>query len=139
EAKLLFERFTAHVQADAFGYPEEVGILIERSQSGGMVPTNGVRLFVDNDELADFIKTVQSSVDSSHQLCLWEGSEFELTGDVEDQLTILRRALEARRKPQVLVSYAQVYDLSNYSARVEDIGNEKPYYSPFIVKAESEQ
>lgn len=138
EANLLFERFTAHIKPDAFGYPEDVGILIERSKSGGPIPTSGLRLFVDNDELADFIMAVQASVDSSHQLCFWEDSEFELTGDVEDQLAILRRALEARRKPQVLVSYAQVYDLSNYSARVEDIGNEKPYYSPFIAKPESE-
>ena len=138
EANLLFERFTAHIKPDAFGYPEEAGILIERSQSGGLVPTSALRLFADNNELSTFIKTVRTAVDSGHQLCLWEGSEFELTGDVEDQLATLRRALEARRKPQVLVSYAQVYDLSNYSARVEDIGNEKPYYSPFIAKPESE-
>ena len=138
EAGLLFERFTAHVKPDAFGYPEEVGILIERSAGGIGVPTSGLRLFADNEELANFIETVQASVDTSHQLCLWEDNEFELTGDVSDQLAALKTALNSRRKQRVLVSYAQVYDLSNYSARVEDIGNEKPYYSSFIAKPDSE-
>ncbi len=138
DADLLFERFTAHVGPDALGYPVNVGILIERSRGSGQDATGGLRLFVDNDELAHFIDGVQASVDAGHQLFLWEGSEFELTGDVSEQLATLCQALAARRRPQVLVSYAKVYDLSNYSARVEDIGNEKPYYSPFIAKPESE-
>ena len=41
DAGLLFERFTAHVKQDAFGYPEEVGILIERSTGGVTLPANG--------------------------------------------------------------------------------------------------
>jgi hypothetical protein len=138
EANLLFERFTAYVKADAFGYPEEVGILVERARSETHGAVGGPRPFADNDELAHFINAVQASIDSGHQLCLWEGSEFELTGDVDEQLAVLRRALHARRKPQVLVSYAKVYDLSNYSARVEGIANEKPYYSPFIAKSDAE-
>ena len=37
------------------------------------------------------------------------------------------------------MSYAQVYDLSRYSARVEDIGVEKPYYSPYIAKRKDDE
>lgn len=138
EADLLFERFTAHVKPDAFGYPDEVGITIERSRRREPTPSSSLRLFVDNEELAAFIDSVCASVNSGHQLCLWEGSEFELTGDVDDQITVLRSALEERRKPRVLVRYAEIYDLSNYTARVAEIGNEAPYYSPFIAKPLSE-
>ncbi len=41
--------------------------------------------------------------------------------------------------PQILVNYAQVYDLSRYSARIEDIGVEKPYYSPYIAKKNDDE
>src|SRR5262249_38907556 len=111
---------------------------IERARSETHGATSDVRLFANNDGLAQFINTVQTSVDAGHQLCLWEDSEFELTGDVDEQLALLQRALEARKKPQVLVRYDQVYDLSNYSARVEEIGKEKPYYSAFITKPDAE-
>jgi hypothetical protein len=33
-----------------------------------------------------------------------------------------------------MVTYAQVHDLSAYSSRIEGIGVEKPYYSPYIAK-----
>ena len=34
----------------------------------------------------------------------------------------------------MLVTHAEVHDLSGYSSRVEGIGVEKPYYSPYIAK-----
>lgn len=138
KANLLFERFTAHVKPDAFGYPEDVGLLIERSSHGGSLPASTLRLFSDDTELAEFIHAAGTAISLEHQLCLWEGYEFQITGDVADQLTLLRNALEARRKPPVVVRHTQVYDLANYSARVENIGHEKPYYSPFIAKPASE-
>jgi len=51
----------------------------------------------------------------------------------------LRAALAERQIPQILVSYAQIYDLSRYSARIEDIGVEKPYYSPYIAKKKDDE
>ncbi|MFO1395463.1 MAG: SNF2-related protein [Burkholderiales bacterium] len=138
DADLLFERFTAHVKPDAFGYPEEIGILIERADRSGTGATGDLRRLDDDDKLAAFISTVGSSLDAGHQLCLWEGREFELTGDTATELDTLARALEARRKPRILVRYDQVYDLSNYASRIENIGSEKPFYSPFIAKPDSE-
>jgi hypothetical protein len=37
------------------------------------------------------------------------------------------------------VSYAQVHDLSAYSSRVESIGVEKAYYSPYIAKKKDDE
>lgn len=136
-AELLFERFTAFVEEDALAYPKRVGIRIERAGADAAV-SDSLHIFADDDELARFIAKVESGLSKGHQLCLWEGSEFELTGDTDQQVAVLRKALDARSKPRVLVSYAHVYDLSNYAARVEDIGSEKPYYSPFITKPDAE-
>ena len=38
-----------------------------------------------------------------------------------------------------MVSYASNYDLSAYSRRVEGIGEEKPFYSPYIAKKSDEE
>lgn len=138
KADLFFERFTAHIQRDALGYPEVVGILIERPRASGAEVEGNTHLFSDEQDIAEFIAHVQKAIHGKHQLCLWEGWEFELTGDVECELATLREALDARRRPRVLVSYAKIYDLSNYTARVEDIGKEQRYYSPFIAKPDSE-
>lgn len=69
----------------------------------------------------------------------WEDYEFELTGDTQGQIDDLRGALQQRRQPPVLVSYADVYDLSGYSGRVENIGEEKPYYSPCIANRNDDE
>jgi hypothetical protein len=137
EARLLFERFTALVHNDAFGYPGEVAILIERTRPDSTVADSETRRFVDADELDGFIADVRRALAKGHQLCLWDGNEFELMGDTEAQVAILAQALETWRKPRVVVSYTQVYDLSNYSERIEGIGIDKPYYSPFIARPES--
>jgi hypothetical protein len=42
--------------------------------------------------------------------------------------------LEARKEPQLVITHAQVHDLTHYASRVLEIGFEKPYYSPFIAK-----
>lgn len=131
-AGLLFERFTAQVAHDALGYPVEVSLLIERTGAGSAPPWSQLRAFTGNDELEHFIRTVRERLDTGRQVCVWEGYELELLGDTPYQLEVLAKALDARKKPQVLVSYARVHDLSAYSSRVDSIGVDKPYYSPFI-------
>ena len=60
-------------------------------------------------------------------------------GETHGELDLLKQALNARRKPRVLVSYASIYDLSSYSSRIEDIGTEKAFYSPFIAKKNDDE
>ncbi len=138
EAGLLFERFTAHVQRDATGYPLVVGLLIERAGAHG--PTSSeLYSFRDDEELAAFIRLVRMRLAEGMQLCAWHGYDFELLGDTPSQLDILEKALSERRKPRVLIHYADIYDLTRYAERIEQIGTDKPYYSPFIAKKNNDE
>lgn len=137
-ANLAFERFTAHIEKDALAYPDKVGILVE-SASKGRVASSEVRWFASDEELAEFVSTVHQSIASELQLCAWDGYDFELLGDTPAHIQALEDAYRARQQPRILVSYATVYDLSNYSSRVADIGVEKPYYSPFIAKKKGDE
>jgi len=136
-ADLLFERFFAHVERDAFSYPTSVGLRIEGPRTDGPFETE-VRPFVDDDELRSFVDAVERSIGRGLQLCGWDGHDFEIMGETEAELGLLRDALAARLKPQVLVSYASIYDLSAYTDRIEGIGEEKPFYSPYIAKKSDE-
>jgi hypothetical protein len=133
EAGLTFERFIAHVELDAIGYPVEVGLLIEQTDLGGPSASER-RLFASDDELDAFIRLVRGRLDEGMQLCAWEGYDFQLLGDTAFQLEVLEKAYRDRAKPRTLVSYVDIYDLTRYAERIEEIGIEKPYYSPFIAK-----
>jgi hypothetical protein len=132
-AGLLFERFTAHVKREAMGYPVEVGLLIEQTNPRGP-STSELRLFSNDEQLNAFIGLVRERLNEEMQLCAWHGFDFELLGDTELQIEILEKASADRRKPRMIVTYANIYDLKQYAERVEQIGIDKPYYSPFIAK-----
>ena len=133
DAGLLFQNFSAEIERDAVGYPVSVALRIETPTTSGSFESE-VRPFEDDEELKSFVDAVQTKLATGLQLCAWEGYDFELMGNTERELSLLREALEARTKPQVLVSYASIFDLSAYSERIEDIGEEKPFYSPYIAK-----
>jgi SNF2-related domain/Restriction endonuclease/Helicase conserved C-terminal domain len=133
QAGLLFQRFSARIKRDALGYPTYVALVIETLTSSGP-PDTEVRPFEDDEELGRFIDAVETSMAKGLQLCGWEGNDLELMGDSQWELDLLKEALKARTQPRVLVSYASIFDLSTYSSRIDDIGEEKPYYSPYIAK-----
>ncbi len=138
EAGLLFERFTAHIERDAIGYPIVIALRIEATKEAGQIESD-VRAFADDGELDHFISEVELALSADRQLCGWQGYDFELLGDTQGELELLKQALKARREPRVLVSYANIYDLSLYSSRIEDIGTEKAFYSPFIAKKNEDE
>ena len=133
QAGLLFQRFSARIKRDALGYPTYVALVIETLTSSGP-PDTEVRPFEDDEELGRFIDAVETSMGKGLQLCGWKGNDLELMGDSQWELDLLKEALKARTQPRVLVSYASIFDLSTYSSRIDDIGEEKPYYSPYIAK-----
>ncbi len=137
-AGLAFDRFFAHIHPDAVGYPEQIGLRIETAQRADAAE-GGIRWFSDDHELEAFITAVERALNQQRQICAWSGFEFELRGDTPDEVERLRAALAERQTPRILVSYAQVYDLRRYSARIEDIGVEKPYYSPYITKKKDDE
>ena len=135
---LVFDRFTAFIQRDAVGYPEQVGLQIETAIRAGSTVSE-TRLFRDDAELEGLICAVDRALNQQRQVCAWNGFEFELLGNTPGEVERLRAALVEWQTPQILVNYAQVYDLSRYSARIEDIGVEKPYYSPYIAKKNDDE
>src|SRR5207245_4339249 len=86
------------------------------------------------DELSRFVRKVEDGIAKNHQLISWQGFDLEVQGDIQDHLRDLKAAIEQRRWPRPLVSYAQVHDLSAYSSRVASIGIDNPYYSPYIAE-----
>ena len=138
EAHLLFERFTAHIERDATGYPIQVALLIERTDPIG--PSGAeLRPFANDRELQEFIRLVRERLTEGMQLCGWEGYDFELMGDTDQQIAILEKALAEREKPRPLVKYADIYDLKRYTERIGEIGLDKQYYSPFIAKKSEDE
>lgn len=134
QAGLQYERFLPVVERDATGYPIRAGLLVETMSASG--PASSENLWLADAELGDFIKKLSHSVSRGFQLLGWEGYDFELAGDTTRHLAELEAVLVERSAPapSTMVSYAQVHDLTAYSSRIEGIGVEKPYYSPYIAK-----
>ena len=137
DAGLQFERFTALVKHDGAGGATKIGILVESAHPIGAQSSCAV--FFNDQELAQFIVKVESALQAGMQLAFWEGHELEILGDTEEQLGILKAALAQRLQPPLLITYDQIHDLSGYSARIDAVGVEEPYYSPFIAKKKDDE
>lgn len=96
-------------------------------------------LDLTDDELKRFLKRLEHAIQREHQLVFWEGRELEVLPETQEHLKTLRLALEQRLMPRMLVTYDQVHDLSAYSSRIEGVGLEKPYYSPYIAKKKDDE
>lgn len=135
-AGLVFDRFTAYATSAAEAQPAEVGIVIESGVGDGV--TSARVAFASADELRAFIAAARQALDASYQLFAWNEYEFELRGDTPDQLAILEGALahfaHVGPGPGPVLQAQTIYDLSIYSERIEGIGVEKPYASPYIAR-----
>jgi len=131
-AGLDYERFLPQFERDALGYPLKVGLLIETASATG--PSSSETIWLDDAGLAKFASGLKAALARHFQLFGWQGYDLELQGDTPEHLAQLEQAIDLRRRPRVLITYAQVYDLTHYAARVHEIGFEKAYYSPFIAK-----
>lgn len=131
DAGLHVSRFSVHVQSDSQGFPYNVSLLIEEMVYDELKSME--YQFEGDADLEQFIAKLEERVARNAQCVLWKGFELELLGDTGDHLGILKAALAARRQAGK-ISSAELFDLSRYSDRIEGIGPEKPYYSPFIAK-----
>lgn len=137
DAGLLFERFTPVIERTADGFPQRVGLCIESADATSTAAADVV--YLSDDELKRFVGRLEHALKHRYQLVFWEGRELEVLPETEEHLKTLRLALEQRLMPKVLVTYDQVHDLSAYSSRVEGVGVEKPYYSPYIAKKKEDE
>lgn len=136
-AGLHYERFVPSIERDATGYPIRVGLLVESATAAG--PATSETEWLTDESLAKFVARLETSLSKGFQLLGWNGYDLELQGETPSYLAELKTALEQRCKPASMVSYAQVHDLSAYSSRIEGIGVEKPYYSPYIAKKKDDE
>lgn len=136
-AGLDYERFVPIFERDASGYPLRVGLLVETAGLSG--PTSSDTQWLDDAALSSFVRIADHAFRVSYQLISWNGYELEVQGDTPRHIEELKNALQQRQTPATLVSYAQVHDLSSYSSRIEAIGVEKPYYSPYISKKKDDE
>lgn len=131
DAGIVFYRFTPKVLRDG-GFVAGVGLVIEAAT--GICISGESSPFEDPDEIDEFINELTRKMNAGLQGCIWKGWELEILGDAEEHMATLKQASADWRKPRPAIRREDVYDLSQYSERVEGIGEEKPYYSPFIFK-----
>lgn len=136
DAGISYERFTPVFERDGAGYPLKVGLLIETADRGG--PISSETQWLTDQQLAEFGAALHRAMSLDFQLLAWDGYDLVIDGNAEQHYRDLKVALEGRQVSPTLVSYSQVYDLSAYSARIEGIGVEKPYYSPYIAKKQED-
>lgn len=136
-AGLKYERFAPVIERGAADYPMRVGLLIESASAAG--PSISETAWLTDGELARFVARLEASLSKGFQLLGWNGYDLELQGDTPRHLAELKVALAQWSRSTSMVSYAQVHDLSAYSTRIEGIGVEKPYYSPYIAKKQDDE
>lgn len=76
---------------------------------------------------------VSSRLEAGNQCCAWEGNDLEIVGETPDHLRQLQAWLVEWRHASIW-SASDLFDLSNYSDRITEIGVEKAYVVPFIAK-----
>ena len=131
DAGISFERFTPHVEHGASGEVHRVGLLIEAI--GDDSATAEVLWFGAPSELLGFVDRLARRADQGSQCCFWEGHELEIEGDTAGHLAQLSAWHRAWSQPQLWTA-GELFDLTNYSARIESIGVERPFVVPVIAK-----
>lgn len=135
DADLVFQHFTPLVERDVEGKLTKVALLIEEDRIGGFSSEEYV--FQNPSELDQFNKKLADRIAREAQCLVWNGYELEILGDTCQylkQLQHIHDELTASDQHELL----DIFDLSNYSARIEGIGNEQQYSSPFIARKNDE-
>jgi hypothetical protein len=137
-AGIEFEQFFIDVKHDENGKVIGVGLLIESISSTNR-QTNYYS-FKDIKDLERFIIRFDRNIQAGFQCLAWEGYELEILGDAEFKLENLKQLLsEWMPMHQVSIAYADIFNLGRYSDRIEGIGVEKDYVSPFIARKSDDE
>lgn len=134
QAELTFQRFTPSVHRDEQGALTKVSLQIEESRQGEILGEEYV--FDTSEQLCKFNDKLATRIDSGSQCCVWEGYELEVLGETPQHLAQLRQVFDEWTAPQK-VELAEIFDLSRYSERINGIGKEEQYASPFIARKDN--
>jgi hypothetical protein len=132
-----FYTFDFSVKNDDLGNVLSLEIVISATRPGVMPACEYMRIDVPED-LNSFIQEIQEKLDAGFPCFFWRGFEIELRGDAGDKLARLRELHSRWLSPTPHVTLGDIFEFSRYSERLLDIGERKPYYSPFIIKHNTE-
>src|SRR5690606_2207835 len=79
QAGLRYERFLPQFKRDEFGYPVEVGLLIESASSDGLASSETI--WLDDLELGKFVQSLDEAIARRFSLVAWRGYDLEVQGD----------------------------------------------------------
>lgn len=131
QAELTFQRFAPSVHRDEQGALSKVSLQIEESRQGEVFGEEYV--FDSPEQLAKFNDKLAARITGGSQCCVWEGYELEILGETPQHLEQLRQVYGEWIAPQK-IELSEIFDLSRYSDRIEGIGKEAKYASPFIAR-----
>lgn len=134
KAGLDYERFTPIVERDGDGRIQRVGLLIESVSPSGDAKSE--REWLTQDKLETFLRKLKLALNCDYTLLAWSGFDLELQDTAYGYLEELQFVLSEWRGLPQFVSWDDVYDITRYSPRIEGIGEERPFYSPYILKKE---
>src|SRR5690606_7792306 len=120
------------------GRIERVDLVVTETFSGGMASTDK-KAFKGPDELGLFVVTLETALMSEREWFPWD--EYDLTIDAESpiQLEQARQVLFLwRNQPAERISLEDIYEMSEYSERIEGIGEAKAIYVPVFQKPSAE-
>lgn len=132
-AGIDFERFFVDANYDESGKVTGVALIIESTNS--QIKRSSRFVFENVAQLGEFISVLEKRIIGGYQCLVWQGYELEILGDAEFQLQHLK-LLFTEWSPVQLggLIYADIFDLGRYSQRIEGIGVEKKYVSPYIAR-----
>lgn len=131
EAGIFFMQFTTHVERGEYGEVLKVALLVE--ELGQTERESTTISFSNPDELQRFVSKLGRCIDDGSQCVSWQSFELEIDGDASEHLQRLEIWLREWISPRLWTA-AEVLDLSHYSERIEEIGEEKPFLTPVIVR-----
>lgn len=132
-ADIVFYTFEITAKQDSKGNILSAVLELEATRSGS-IPAYKRYTFDSPDALSRLINEIQRQLRDGFPCFNWQGYEVELRGDAEDKLRQLLEWHERWLHPVPAITYEDIYGFPDYAQRVIEIGERKPYYSPFIIK-----
>ena len=136
-AGIRFQCFTPHVERGELGEVRRIGLLTD--VPGVAVGTGEATTWFDAvDDLERFTGKLGRCLADGSQCVSWEGRDLEIVGDSAEHLNQLESWLKEWKAPGFLTA-SEVFDLGNYSDRIDGIGVEKPFITPVIARNDAAQ
>jgi len=128
-----FYTFDFAVESDSIGNVLSLEVAISATRPG-VIPACEYQQINSPEELRKLIQEMQEKSEEGFPCFFWRGFEIEFRSETADKLAQLRETHSRWLSPTPHITLGDVFEFSQYSQRLLDIGERKPYYSPFIVK-----